>query len=139
MKKIATLLIIAVCVFGNILTSNAKTYRAIQTNDEGKAVTITLSDGDDKKVIEPQKQYRFKYDTNGTLSEKVVYNWSTRENKWIEHIAYNYKYNTSNLLVELQYSKWDNKELAWSNTEFSTYTNFGNEKLLTINYLDSIK
>ena len=140
MKKTTTLLIIVFFTLGNILTANAKTYRATQTNDEGKTVTITLSDGDDKKVIEPQKQYRYKYDAiNGTLTEKVVYYWNTTETKWIEHTAYNYEYNTSNQLVELQYSKWDNKELAWSDTEFSTYTTIGNEKLLTINYLDTIK
>lgn len=113
MKKIFIILASSfLCV--SIFASNPLTvsYSNVENTSNGMIKENTVFS---KETNEPKKRSIFKYDLDGNIQEKIVYQWGGKSKGWVADQKLTYTYGKDKSTPQyLSLTKWDNKAKSWS-------------------------
>jgi len=135
---ILSIAIASILTVSNINTGYSKnptkTYKNVLENKADNSKTISFYEGENDKYLQPTKQYRIKYTTNGKPIEKIQYKWDKANRMWVTTDKYDYIYNAGGKLENLMHAEWDQKAKAWGeNSEYAIYLLDIDKELLTVN------
>lgn len=92
--------------------------------EEGKVMSREVFEKSDSGILTPIKKYVFDYNVNNEMTQKVVYKWDSRNNKWAEDTQTLYTYLGNELTME--YYVWNKSSDSFVATEKQVITNDGN-------------
>ncbi|GEM_PF-294155 len=92
--------------------------------ENGKVMSREVFRKSDAGILTPVKKYVFDYNLNNEISQKVVYKWDSRNNKWTEDSQTLYTYLGNEMTME--YHVWDKSSKSFVPTEKQVTSNNGN-------------
>ncbi|MBS5796745.1 MAG: DUF3836 domain-containing protein [Dysgonomonas mossii] len=105
---ILTSLLVVLLSVANAYAGSPKT-RVYSNNDDKTKEYVTV----DKETSKVLDKTVYKYSTDGSLQERVLYKWVDKEG-WVGVQKYSYEYNNKGQVVDIAYTTWDQGISTWS-------------------------
>lgn len=105
---ILTSLLVVLLSVANVYAGSPKN-RVYSNNDDKSKEYVTV----DKETSKVLNKAVYKYSTDGSLQERVLYKWVDKEG-WVGVQKYSYEYNNKRQVVNIAYTTWDQGISTWS-------------------------